>query len=579
MNNNLDLSLNPSLNSIYAATGENRLTDADKKIIKEAYEFSQKAHSGQKRNSGEPYFNHPYSTGLQLAEWKLDAITIAAGLLHDVVEDTKIPFEEIKNKFGEEIAFLVNGVTKLGKLKYRGTTREQVRAENLRKMILAISEDLRVVFIKLADRLHNMKTLSFLPAQKQKRISLETSEIYSPLAYRLGMQSLAGDLEELSFPYLYPKEYKWLLENVGDKYEERLRYIERVKPIIERELQKNKINPIKLDYRAKRYSSLYKKLFRTDMNMDQIYDLVAFRIIVNTVEECYAALGILHQLWPPMPGKIKDYIALPKPNGYRSLHTTVFCLDNKPTEFQIRTVEMHDEAENGIAAYWAYHQSKTSKAYIENKSSFAEKKELNWINQLKNWQKEFTDPQEFVKSLKVDFFKDRVFAITPKGEVFDLPAGATPVDFAYNIHTEIGDQCVGAKINSKIVPLDYKIQSGDVIEILTQKSKKPSESWLESVKTEAAKRRIRGALKQTSLQAPKQVEFRIVTKDRVGLVKDISTVISRSRTNISLLNVPKTTSFPIIRVRCELNDKEKIEKLVLKLKNIPGVREISHKLV
>lgn len=559
------------------------VSSEETEILERAFYFSQKAHGSQKRFSGEPYFTHPYETAVKLIDWSMDIPTICAGLLHDTVEDAKIPIDQIKKEFGEEIAFLVNGVTKLGKLKYRGENKKQeenkIRAENLRKMILAISEDLRVVFVKLADRLHNMKTLAAIPPQKQKRIALETSEIYSPLAYRLGMQNLAGELEDLAFPYLYPKEYKWLLENVGDKYNERLEYIKRVEPIIKDELQKNGIAPAKIDYRAKRYSSLYKKLFRTDMNLDQIYDLIAFRIIVNSIEECYAALGIVHKIWPPLPGKIKDYIALPKPNGYRSLHTTVFCLENKPSEFQIRTLEMHNEAENGIAAYWAYHQSKDTDSYAKNKSSFADKKELSWINQLKNWQKEFSDPQEFIKSLKIDFFKDRVFAITPKGEVIDLPAGSTPVDFAYHIHTEIGDQCVGSKINNKIVPLDYQIQSGDVVEVLTQKSKKPSESWLVSVKTENARRRIKSSIKKTSLQAPKHVEFKIITEDRVGLLKDITTIISRARANISLVNVPKTAGFPVIKIRCDLNDKEKIEKLILKLKNVSGVKEIGYKLV
>ncbi|MBI5401258.1 RelA/SpoT family protein [Candidatus Wolfebacteria bacterium] len=564
-----------------AAEAKKKLSDDEKNLLKKSFDFSQNAHLKQKRLSGESYFVHPYETALKLAEWNLDVTTIAAGLLHDTIEDTNCALETIKSNFGEEIAFLVNGVTKLGKLKYRGTKREQVKAENLRKMILAISEDLRVVFIKLADRLHNIQTLSFLPPQKQKRIALETSEIYSPLAYRLGMQSLAGELEESAFPYLYPKEYKWLLENVGDKYEERLKYIERAKPLVEQELKKNKIQAVKFDYRAKRYSSLYKKLFRMDMNLDQIYDLVAFRIIVNTIEECYATLGILHQLWPPLPGKIKDYIALPKPNGYQSLHTTVFCLDNKPTEFQIRTVEMHDEAENGIAAYWAYHQSKNTRFYAQNRGSFADKKELNWINQLKNWQQQFTNPEDFLKSLKIDFFKDRVFAITPKGEVIDLPAGSTPVDFAYQIHSSIGDQCTGAKVNNKIVSLDYQIQSGDMVEILVQKNKKPSESWLGFVKTEDAKRKIKSSIhKETGLAKIKhRTELKITASDRIGLFKDIAAVVSRSHINIAEMNVPKAASFPVIKIICDTSDKEKIEKLILKLKNVNGVKEINYRLI
>jgi len=556
-----------------------KLTDAETDLLCRAFDFSQKAHSGQKRKSGEPYFNHAYQTALKLAEWRLDVPTIAAGLLHDVVEDAGVSLDEIKKRFGDEIAFLVDGVTKLGRLKYRN--KNEAQAENLKKMILAISQDLRVVFIKLADRLHNMKTLSALPPQKQKRIALETSEIYAPLAYRLGMANLAGELEDLTFPYLYSQEHQWLIENVKESYEERQSYLEKVKPIIEKSLKEHGIEPIKIDFRAKRYSSLYKKLLRYDMNLEQIYDLVALRIIVKTVEECYAALGIIHQLWPPLPGRIKDYIALPKPNGYRSLHTTVFCLDNKPIEIQIRTLEMHEEAENGIAAHWAYEQKKGTKDYLEEKPIFADKKELVWVQQLKNWQKEFTNPEEFLQSLKIDFFKDRIFAITPKGEVIDLPAGATPVDFAYAIHTDIGDSCVGAKVNNKIVSLDYQLQSGDLVEILTQKSKKPSESWLKFVKTNQARKKIKSSLRQSigHYQKKLQTEFKITVVDRIGILKDITSVISRSHINIVKVSVPETGHFPDLKIRCDINDREKIEKLILKLKKIEGVKEIGYKLV
>jgi len=579
---------NPSFDALIAVIKNQRaLSDTDKNLIKKAYEYSQKAHTGQKRGTGELYFSHPYETAIKLAEWNLDTATVVAGLLHDVVEDTEKSIEDIKNDFGEEVAFIVNGVTKLGKLKYREASdkndKKDLLAENLRKMILALSQDLRVVFVKLADRLHNMKTLTGVALAKRKRIALETTDIYSPLAYRLGMQSLAGELEDLAFPHIHPDEYKWILSNIKDQYDAQVKYLEKVKPIVAEALRKNNIFPVKIDYRAKRISSLYKKLHKQGVNFKQIYDLVAFRIIVNTIEECYAALGIIHQLCPPLPGKIKDYISLPKPNGYKSLHTTVFCLNKKITEFQIRTLEMHREAENGIAANWAYSQAKNSKNYLENKAVFANKKELQWVEQLKNWQKDFTDPKEFLKSLKVDFFQDRVFAITPNGEVIDLPAGSTPVDFAYNIHTQIGDQCIGARINSKIVPLDYTIQSGDMVEILTQKSKKPSESWMEFVKTGIAKRCIRASNKNKKgsllLKDPLQTEIKIAASDRIGLLKDISTVISRSHINISRLNVPKTTALPIIRVICDTMNKERIEKLILKLKNIEGVKEITYRHV
>lgn len=548
-------------------------------LIRRAFEFAQTAHRNQKRKSGEPYFSHCFETALKIAEWRLDAETIAASLLHDAIEDAGITFEKIKTAFGKEVAFLAEGATKLGRLKYR--TAEEKQAENLRKMILALSEDVRVVLIKLADRLHNMKTLKFLPVQKQKRIALETSGIYAPLAHRLGMANLAGELEDLAFPYLHPQEYQWLNKNVADRYEERQKYLETVRDIAEKKLKENGVAALKIDSRAKRYSSLYKKLLRCDMNLEQIYDLVALRITVKTVEDCYAAMGLIHQIWPPLPGKIKDYIALPKPNSYRSIHTTVFCVDNKPTEFQIRTREMHDEAENGIAAYWAYNEAKSGKQYRQRKAIFAREKELEWVNQLKEWQRGISDSEEFLNSLKIDFFKDRVFAITPKGEVIDLPAGSTPVDFAYAVHTEIGNQCVGARVNSKIVPLEYQLQSGDLVEILVQKSKKPSESWLEFVKSEQAKKRIKNALNRSKTlnRRPTETEFRIIAEDRVGLLKDLSAVISRSHVNIVKADIPKTAHFPAIKIRCQLSDKEKTEKIVWKLKAVKGVKEISYKSV
>ncbi len=547
-------------------------------LIRRAFDFAYKVHQNEKRKSGEPYFNHSYQTAFKIAEWKLDAQTVAAALLHDTVE-SGVELNEIKKQFGDEIAFLVDGVTKLGRLKYR--TSEEKSAENIRKMILALSVDLRVVLIKLADRLHNMKTLKFLPSLKQKRIALETSEIYASLAYRLGMQSLAGELEDLAFSYLHPEEYAWLLENIKERFEERQNYLKEVKAILEKTLKENDIEPLKIDFRAKHYSSLYKKLLRYDMNVEQIYDLVALRIILRNVEECYAVLGIIHQIWPPLPGRIKDYIALPKPNGYQSLHTTVFCLDNRPTEIQIRTLEMHEAAENGIASHWAYEQIKGTKNYLEKKPSFADKKELTWVEQLKNWQKDFSQPEGFLKSLKIDFFKDRIFAITPRGEVIDLPLGATPVDFAYAIHSDIGNQCIGAKVNGKIMPLDYQLQSGDMVEIIVQKTKKPSQSWLAFIKSGQAKKKIRAGLRQSGALKNKknQTEFKIRVADRIGILNEITAVFSRSHINIIKVNVPETGHFPNIRIHCDMDDKEKIQKLILKLKKIKGVKEISYKLI
>jgi len=550
-------------------------------VVAKAYEVAKRAHEGIKRVSGEPYFNHCLATAQNLLDWGMDEPTIAAGLMHDVVEDTPVTVEDIKKDFGEEIAFLVNGVTKLGQIKYRG---REVQAETLRKMVLAMAEDLRVVLIKLADRRHNMQTLKVLAPQKQKRIAQETLEIYSPLAYRLGMQRLSGELEDMAFPFIYPQEYRWLIENVADRYEQREKYLRKLQPILEKALEEAHVESIAIDFRAKRYASLYKKLLRYDMDLDKIHDLVAFRLVLKTVEDCYAALGVIHKLWPPIPGRIKDYIAMPKPNAYRSLHTTVVCEDQKIVEFQIRTKEMHEEAENGIAAHWAYERVKGTKDYARRKSSVAEKKEVAWVEQLRAWQKEFTDPKEFIDSLKIDFFKDRIFVITPKGEVVDLPQGATPIDFAYSIHTDIGNQCVGAKVNGKIVALDYKLRSQDMVDVIIQKGKKPSSTWLEFAATASAKTKIRSSLKEKKgiLNEIKRVaELKVIAEDRMGVLKDVADAISRSQINIITVNSSqeKHGRFHVMKIKCNTDDKEKIMKVMLKLKGIKAVKEIEYRFV
>ncbi|KKS82632.1 MAG: RelA/SpoT family protein [Candidatus Wolfebacteria bacterium GW2011_GWC1_43_10] len=542
-------------------------------LIKKAAVFAKNAHKNQKRASQEPYFNHLLETAYKLAEWKLDAATIAAGLLHDTIEDCQIPKDVLEKEFGEEIVFIVDGVTKLGNLKYRG---ESGGSESLRKMILAVSKDLRVIFVKLADRLHNVKTLHFLPAVKQKRIAAETNEIYAPIAYRLGMQSLAGELEDLTFPHLHPQEYFWLKENVKETYQERERYLKNIEPQVREQLARAGIVPLAMDYRAKRLYSLYKKLIRYEMNMDQIYDLVAFRIILHTIEECYLAMGIIHQVWPPMPGRIKDYIALPKTNGYQSLHTTVFCTNNRPAEFQIRTKEMHEQAEHGAAAHWLYQSTKGTTSYNQKRVFQADSKENIWIRQLKEWQHQFPGSREFVEALKVDFFSDRIFVLTPKGMAVDLPLGSTPVDFAYKIHTRVGDACVGAKVNNKIVPLDWQIQSGDVVEILTQKSKKPSKNWLEFVKTSHAKKKIKAA---TRVGTPfKKIEFRLACQDRVSLLKDISATFSRNHIRISDVQTKNGGRFPIVRIVADVGIQEKAEEIMIKLRKVEGVREVGYKI-
>ncbi len=554
-----------------------------KGFIGRAYTFSEAAHRKQVRKSGEPYFNHVLAAAEILCAWHLDEATIAAGLLHDTVEDTGVPLETIQKEFGDDVAFLVDGVTKLGHIKYRGA---EHKAESLRKMILALSHDLRVVFIKLADRLHNMQTLSALPPAKQKRVALETDEIYAPLAYRLGMHNLAGELRDLAFPFLHPQEYKWLVGAAKEQYEERLTYLEKIKPQVKKLLEEHDIKPLDIEIRAKRYSSLYRKLLKRDMDIGRVFDLVAMRVIVKTIPECYAALGVIHEAWPPLPRRIKDYIAMPKPNAYRSLHTTVIGPEEKTIEFQIRTKEMHDENEFGVASHWLYDQRRRNEPGASGKKLA---QELKWVQQLKTWQERFSsseNPEDFVNDMKIDFFTDRIFAVTPRGDVIDLPAGSTPIDFAYHIHSEVGNTATGAKVNGALVPLDHRLKSGDSVEIITQKGRKPSDDWLRFIKTAAARDHIKTALRgknkfADAAKVPHHAELKVVVADRVGLIKDISTTIANN--HISIISFaaenPKGGRFPIDKVEIQSTDKEKIERLIVKLKKIKGVREVSYKLL
>jgi GTP pyrophosphokinase len=579
------------MSPINTATVKDIAKNEPDSLIARAYAFAEKAHKGQLRKSGEQYFTHPLAAAEILHSWHLDDATIAAGLLHDTVEDTGVPLETIRKEFGDEVAFLVDGMTKLGTIKYRGA---ENKAENLRKMVLAISEDLRVVLIKLADRLHNMQTLGALPPAKQKRIALETDEIYASLAYRLGMHNLSGELQDLAFPYLYPQEYRWLLSISKEQYEARLKYLEEIKPQVEKLLKDHGIVPKDIEIRAKRYSSLYKKLLKRDMDMGRIYDLVAMRVIVDTLPECYAALGVIHEAYPPLPRRMKDYIAMPKPNAYRSLHTTVIGPEGKTIEIQIRTQAMHDENEYGIAAHWLYKQRQTGGVSKGGEKISGQKlaTELKWVQQLKNWQEQFsgqtTDPEEFLRAMKIDFFQDRIFAVTPRGDVIDLPAGSTPIDFAYHIHSEIGNSAIGAKVNGVGVPLDHPLKSGDVVTVLTQKGKKPSESWLRFVKTAVAMDHIRLALRKkldspswVAAKAPSRAELKVVVEDRVGLIKDISSVIAQSRIAIVSFHTEsaKGGKFHINKVEIQSADKKKIERIMVKLKTVKGVREVSYRVV
>lgn len=573
-----------TVNTLYDILKTQGRSEEELALIKRAYEFAERAHKGQKRKSGEPYIVHPLSTAVRLAEMRLDAETIAAALLHDVCEDTDHPIEEIRKQFGDTIAFLVEGVTKLDKLRYRGQERT---AESLRKMFLAIGEDIRIVLLKLVDRLHNMETLKFLPPEKQKRIALETLEIYAPLANRLGIGELKGKLEDLAFPFVHPQEYHWLMRTVKDHYDVRARFVEKLKPLVAEEFAKEHIRFLDIHARAKHYYSLYKKLLKYDMDINKVYDVVALRIVVSTIEDCYATLGVIHKLWLPVPGLVKDYIALPKPNGYRSLHTTVFGPDGRTIEAQIRTQEMHNEAENGIAAHWAYAERKASGAYVKRMPSFAAKKELEWITQLREWQKEFTKPDEFLEALKIDFFKNRIFVLTPKGDVIDLPESATPVDFAYHIHSHIGDTAVGARINGKMATLDYPLKNRDVVEILTQKNKKPSAGWLQFVKSVHARKKISAQLKKASESAQfaarrkgDLVEFRLTVQDRVGLVRDISNVMARQKINMkSVATDTKNRAHPVLVLTAPIKNRADLEHIMVRLKEVKGVEEAGYKLM
>lgn len=464
--------------------------NADLDLIRLAYDFAVDAHKGQKRVSGEEYITHSLATAQILAEMKLGESIVIAGILHDVPEDTEKTIEDIKENFGNDVAGMVKRITKLGKIKYRGIDRY---VENLRKMFMAMAYDVRVILIKFADRLHNLKTLNALPPEKQKRIALESMEIYAPIANRLGIGQMKGSLEDLSFQYIYPEEYNWLVQTVKEKYKTRGEYIEIVGKIIENELHKAKINPISIHGRTKHLWSLYKKVSKKDNDLSGIYDLVALRIVVKDVADCYAALGIVHQKWKPLKGRIKDYIAQPKPNGYQSIHTTVFCENGKIVEIQIRTGKMHDEAEFGIAAHWSYDEN--------GKISKQEKRKLWWVEELSKLQKEMNDKQKFLDSLeelKIDVFQNRIFVFTPNGDVIDLPEDSTIIDFAYAVHSEIGHKCTGGKINNQMARIDSRLQSGDVVEIITEKNRLcPNPDWVKFAKTRSAREKIKACVRQT----------------------------------------------------------------------------------
>lgn len=449
--------------------------------VVKAYHFGDEAHRGQLRNSGEKFFIHPVHVALILAELNMDTTTIVAGLLHDVIEDTSVTYEDVGNEFSFEIADLVEGVTKLKKIGYK--TKQENQAENLRKMVLAMSEDIRVIIVKLADRLHNMRTLEYMTPEKKKEKALETLEIYAPLAHRLGISKIKWELEDLSLRYLKPDKYYDLVEKVSTRRKEREDYINKIIEMLYDNLGKADIES-EISGRPKNFYSIYKKMEIRGKDFEEIFDLTAVRILVDNIKDCYGVLGIVHTLWKPIPRRFKDYIAMPKPNMYQSLHTTVMGDRGEIFEVQIRTYEMHKTAEYGIAAHWKYKEG------ISKTENFDEK--LTWLRQLMEWQNDLKDPKDFMETLKIDFFTDEVFVFTPLGDIINLPEGSTPIDFAYRVHTDVGNTCVGAKIDGRLVPLNYKLENGNIVEIITSKnSSGPSRDWLKIVKSTQAKSKIK----------------------------------------------------------------------------------------
>ena len=464
--------------------------NVDEDMVQRAYYFAKEAHKEQKRESGEPYIIHPIAVAENLAELGMDTDTIVAGLLHDVIEDTKYTYDDVVREFNAEIANLIDGVTKLtklGEMEYK--SKEEQQADNVRKMLLAMAKDIRVIIIKLADRLHNMRTLKFMPANKQKSKAKETLDIYAPLAHRLGMSKIKWELEDLCFRYLHEKEYYELVRDIAEKRIERENYIKEIVDDLYKKLEASGIDS-DIDGRPKHFYSIYKKMVNKNKTIDEIFDLTAIRVLVNSVKDCYGVLGIVHTIYTPIPGRFKDYIAMPKPNMYQSLHTTVIGPQGKTFEIQIRTFEMHRTAEYGIAAHWKYKEGDTGRTEQDNQKHF--EKKLAWLRDMLEWQKETSDAEEFIEGFKIDLFSDEVFVFTPKGVVINLCSGATPIDFAYRIHTDIGNKCVGAKVNGKIVPLDYTLKTGEIVEILTSSNAKgPNMDWLNIAKSNQAKSKIK----------------------------------------------------------------------------------------
>jgi len=489
----------------------NRPND-DLELIRKAYEFSQKHHAGQSRASGQPYLVHPLEVALVLAEMKMDPVAIAAGLLHDSVEDTSVTVVDIRKEFGEQVAHIVEGVTKISAIDF--ATREEQQAENLRKMMLAMIDDIRVVLIKLADRLHNMRTLEHLPPDRQQKIARETLDIYAPIAHRLGMGKIRGELEDLGFRYVDPIGYQQVHDAVEARRKAGEEFLARVEGVFRDKLKEAGITAT-VESRIKRLYSIYKKLQRQHITVEQVYDLYAMRVITQSVQDCYAVLGIIHNLWRPVPGRIKDFIAMPRPNLYQSLHTSVISEEGTPFEVQIRTEEMHKMAEEGIAAHWKYKDGPVSAQ---------DEQRLAWLRQVVEWQRDVSDPSEFLSTLKIDLYPEEVYTFTPKGKVVVLPRDSSPIDFAYSVHTEVGHSCVGAKVNGRMVPLRFKLHSGDIVEILTQAGHKPSRDWLAIAKSSRARNKIKHWLNVHQRERAIEIGRKLIEKEarkyRVSL-KDV----------------------------------------------------------
>ena len=553
----------------------------DTKLIQRAYNYAVSHHGDQKRKSGEPYIVHPVNVAYTIAELGLDEQTICAALLHDVVEDTDATFEDIVAEFGQEIAEMVDGVTKLKKIQYASLEEHQV--ENYRKMFLAMGKDIRVIIIKLADRLHNMRTLEFLRPDRQIAISQETMQLYAPLANRLGLYSMKWELEDLGFQYLYPKEFNELVKGIEQKREERLKFIEKIIKDIKVQLKKQHIEA-EVTGRAKHLYSIYRKMMRDNKTLDQIYDLFALRIIVNSVKDCYASLGVVHEMYSPMPGRFKDYIAVPKANMYQSIHTTLLGEKGTPFEVQIRTWDMHKVAEYGIAAHWAYKEANYGSKKGQQVVNVNEDK-LAWLRETLEWQQELQDPQEFLETLKTELFEDEVYVFTPKGTIKVLPRGATPIDFAYSIHAEIGNHMTGAKINSKMVPIITPIKNGDIVEIITsENSKGPSLDWLKFVKSTSAKNRIQQWFKKErkaeNIEKGKEAierELKRIGIDYADLFKIeyINPMLERYKfknldemyasTGFGTISATKIIARMLIEYRKEHKEEEKIEEKIEEL--------------